>query len=130
MQLCLVNNDPTATLLVTPDGIPLFSVETPSVPHMDTRLTAVGEARPKGTTTKIKRLERFHMSTGHVETEVGVISYNGPNSGTQLRLSEEENRLLEVPPRKALIDFAGEEDDEDDLGPLDEKCAETKLLMV
>lgn len=70
------------------------------------------------------------MSTGHVETEVGVISYNGPNSGAQLRLSEEENRLLEVPPRKALIDFEAEEDDEDDHGPMDEKCAQRYLLMA
>lgn len=130
MQLCLVNNDPTATLLVTPDGIPLFSVETPPVPHMNTRLNAVGEPRPKGATTKIKRLERFHMSTGHVETEIGVVSYNGPCSSTQLRLSEEENRLLEVPPRKALTDFEAQEDDQGDYDSPDEKCAQLYSLML
>lgn len=72
------------------------------------------------------------MSTGHVETEVGVVSYNGPNSGTQLRLSEEGNRLLEVPPRRALTNVEAEEDGQDDNehDSPDEKCARIYPLTL
>ncbi|KAF9481311.1 hypothetical protein BDN70DRAFT_930959 [Pholiota conissans] len=95
MQLCLVNNDPTSTTLVTPDGIPLFSIETPHFPASSIDSPLPRQKPPTGTTT-IKRLERYHMSTGHVETEIGIIVYHG-QKGCHLELSA-LNHSLDVTP--------------------------------
>ncbi|KJA19139.1 hypothetical protein HYPSUDRAFT_217822 [Hypholoma sublateritium FD-334 SS-4] len=99
MQLCLVNNNPISTLLITPDGDPLFSIETAPTPYGDISPYAPSVPRAKAptSTTRIKRLERYHMSTGHTETEIGVIEYQGIGQGCLLQLSK-DNRALVIPP--------------------------------
>ncbi|KAF8957750.1 hypothetical protein BDZ97DRAFT_1669364 [Flammula alnicola] len=96
MQLCLVNNDPISTLFVTSDGDPLFSIETPSLPHSSVDESALPQ---KYATTTIKRLQRYHTSTGHVVTEVGIVDYRGPTAGSHLQLCV-ENHNLDIPPRR------------------------------
>ncbi len=99
MQLCLVNNNPISTLLITPDGDPLFSVETAPAPHaeINPHIPSVPRAKAPTSTTRIKRLERYHLSTGHTETEIGVIEYQGAEEGCLLHLSM-DNRALAIPP--------------------------------
>ncbi|KDR82124.1 hypothetical protein GALMADRAFT_135488 [Galerina marginata CBS 339.88] len=113
MQLCLVNNDPTATLLVTPDGDPLYSIETPPLSHPSTNPLAPSLPRKKSATTTIKRLERFHRSVGHLESEIGVVEYRGPETGTHLQLCV-ENHTLAIPPRKAATRTIANSPAEDD----------------
>ncbi|KAK1230070.1 hypothetical protein PQX77_006844 [Marasmius sp. AFHP31] len=67
MDLTLVNNDPTRTLLVSSDGIPVYAVGTIST---DATLTVA----PVKTTT-ITRLERSNNSSGRTQLEVGKIQY-------------------------------------------------------
>lgn len=100
MQLCLVNNDPISTLLITPEGEALFSIETPPLPF-----SSSDAPRQRSSITTIKRMERFHRSTGHTETEIGTIEYTGPLKGTHLQLCE-DNLHLDIPPhrRHALVD--------------------------
>ncbi|KAF8179665.1 hypothetical protein BJ912DRAFT_1062764 [Pholiota molesta] len=120
MQLCLVNNDPTSTTLVTPDGVPLFSIETPPMPHslIDVHVPSPPRHRPTTATTIIKRLERYHMSTGHVETEIGIIEYLGQPKGCHLQLSA-VNHSLDIPPHRTMLrnremleDIRGESEEE------------------
>jgi len=68
MELCLVNNDPTKTLLVSSDGKPLYNIQTPS--------------GPSAATTTVRRLQ---ASTGKVEYEVGQVEYHASH-GTKLSL--------------------------------------------
>lgn len=99
MQLCLVNNNPISTVLITPDGQPLFSIETPRIPTgiaADGSLSAPGPRTPT-TMTRIKRLERYHLSTGHTETEIGVVEYQGPDKGCHLQLSSNNHTLAIAP---------------------------------
>lgn len=119
MQLCLVNNDPISTLLITPDGEPIFSIETlpllhptsqpqPALepngkrradPALDTSslpstpLSSSSIARQRSDTTTIKRIERHHRSMGQVETEIGVVEYRGPEIGTHLQLCAQNHAL-------------------------------------
>ncbi|KAJ8093337.1 hypothetical protein PM082_020194 [Marasmius tenuissimus] len=67
MDLTLVNNDPTKTLLVSSDGIPAYAVGTIST---DAALTAA----PVKTTT-VTRLERSNNSSGRTQLEVGKIQH-------------------------------------------------------
>jgi hypothetical protein len=102
MQLCLVNNDPGSTLLTTPEGEPLFSIET--LPLAYTELGAPSSCSPKCMTTTVKRIERYQSCTGHVETSIGVIEFCGPTSGAHLLLCGENHKLdIEPPKRKKLI---------------------------
>lgn len=105
MQLCLVNNDPTSTLLITPDGEPLFSIETPLLhrPEIDLEnvMMPTPSRRQKSPITTIKRIERYQRSTGHVETEIGVVEYCGPQNGTHLQLCV-ENHALAITARAVL----------------------------
>ena len=123
MQLCLVNNDPISTLLITPDGEALFSIETPSV-HLPPNLNAnpnqnstsnanidstsqisgapsssASTPRQRSAITTVKRLERYHRSTGHTETEIGTIEFKGLVVGTHLQLCE-NNMHLDIPPHQ------------------------------
>ncbi|KIM49782.1 hypothetical protein M413DRAFT_116054 [Hebeloma cylindrosporum] len=91
MQLCLMNNDPASTLLVTPEGEPVFSIETLPLPH--TELGAPSSCSPKCMTTTVKRVERYQSNTGHVETSIGVIEFCGPTSGALILLCNENHQL-------------------------------------
>ena len=93
MRLCLVNNDPTSTLLLSPEGEPLYSIETPPRPHLtiiddgQTKAHSRPEYdRPASATmpTVVKRLNRVQMSIGHVETEIAMIEYSGRGKGTRM----------------------------------------------
>ena len=118
MQLCLVNNDPGSTPLITPEGEPLYSIETPPLPY--TELVGPSSCPPqsKCTTTTVKRIERYQLSTGHVETSIGVIEFCGPTSGAHLLLCSENHRL-DIEPGQRLITDAPEKAQGDDT---DEKC--------
>lgn len=129
MQLCLVNNDPISTLLITPDGEPLFAIETPTLPDPNPQISApqprpshsASAPRQRSSVTTIKRLERYHRSTGHVETEIGTIEYTGPVKGTHLQLCE-DNLQLDIPPlhKRAIVDNPScndEDEDEDEDEP-------------
>ncbi|KAF9032961.1 hypothetical protein BJ165DRAFT_765312 [Panaeolus papilionaceus] len=109
MQLCLINNDPTATLLVSREGIPMYSVQTansgPGCFSLDDPSHVVyragaDSARSKRTAmTTVKRLEQYNASRGHVETEIGVIEYRGPKEGTHLMICEQRsNKEFDIPP--------------------------------
>ncbi|KAH9483475.1 hypothetical protein JR316_0002943 [Psilocybe cubensis] len=120
MHLCLVNNDPTSTLLITPDGEPLFSIETPLLHSPEIELEKVMAAparRQKSPITQIKRIERYQRSAGHVETQIGVVEYCGKGNGTKLQLCM-ENHALAITARTMLgIEGAGdfgEQTDEED----------------
>lgn len=80
MELCLINNNPTRTLLVTADGGPLFSIETP-LPHP----SPCHSKNPNTSPTVVTRFER-NSSTGHVKTEVGRVEYD-ESVGARLTLS-------------------------------------------
>ncbi|KAF8162693.1 hypothetical protein B0H34DRAFT_744127 [Crassisporium funariophilum] len=110
MQLCLVNNDPTSTILITPDGIPLFSIET-KVLHVTATQVQAPVASQKSPTTMIKRLERYSQSTGHVETAIGVVEYRGPAAGTHLQLLADNHELQIASLKTAQIADRPEEED-------------------
>ncbi|KAH7924668.1 hypothetical protein BV22DRAFT_494105 [Leucogyrophana mollusca] len=80
MELCLRHNDPTQTLLMTPDGIVMYQITTPT--H-----------QLEGATT-ISRLENqcIVQSSGRVSTVVGQIDYHGVN-GIRLRILDPECSL-------------------------------------
>lgn len=69
MDLCLVSNDPSQTLLIAADG-PRYEISTP-------------ETSPVAK-TKIVRIEG-EVSTGHVGTEVGRVEQH-ESWGTRLQL--------------------------------------------
>ncbi|KAF8891109.1 hypothetical protein CPB84DRAFT_1384379 [Gymnopilus junonius] len=104
MQLCLVDNDPISTLLITPDGEALFSIETPPL-HPPNPQISTPQPRQRSPITTVKRLERYHRSTGHTETEIGTAEYSGPVKGTHLQLCE-DNLQLDIPPlsRRKVVD--------------------------
>lgn len=121
MQLCLVNNDPTSTLLITPDGEPLFSIETPLLQRSEIEeLMVPVPRRRKSPITTIKRLERYHRSTGQVETEIGVVEYCGSQNGTQLQLCE-INHALAITARAAVVGITEHRDSEENDEGSDEK---------
>ncbi|TFK35480.1 hypothetical protein BDQ12DRAFT_726004 [Crucibulum laeve] len=159
MQLCLVNNDPTSTLLITPDGDPLYAIETPALPQHSTSACESTSSLPSSTMatpgagaststsslpavlshyttrplsrspgpmtppkgmstsplnlpttpgtgtglsvpvtpakpiTTIRRLEKWRASTGHVETEIGVVQDEGGGIGTRLQLCASNHQL-------------------------------------
>lgn len=124
MQLTLVNNDPTSTLFMTPDGEAMYSTATPPLVHEPSQ----GLAPPYqgSSTTTVKRLNRFHQSTGHVETVVGVVDYGGSltSSGTkvQLRVSDQQFSFDIAPSpqatRRRIEDRHADSDEaEDNFGP-------------
>ncbi|KAF8888275.1 hypothetical protein BD779DRAFT_463331 [Infundibulicybe gibba] len=77
MELCLVHNDPTQTLLITPEGTPLYGIQTP-------RDSAAA-------TTTVRRLGH-EAGSGLVSTEVGRIDFCG-SSGTKLLLCNTNHEL-------------------------------------
>lgn len=87
MELCLIHNDPAQTLLVTPDGRPLYAIESPR--------------HQAGNTTTIRRL--MGPSTGHVESEVGKIEYHELH-GTRMRLYAENIDILLRPSQLGMSD--------------------------
>ncbi|KAL0572887.1 hypothetical protein V5O48_009081 [Marasmius crinis-equi] len=89
MDLILVNNDPTRTLLVSSDGIPVYSVGTlPSVP-----------VPSQANTTTVTRLERgSSSSSGRTQAEVGRIQYQTDDPNVRLSL----NQCLEERPEFSL----------------------------
>ena len=106
MQLYLVNNDPTSTLLVTGDGIPVFSVETPKLSPTDpgeSLATRNGgdsgsEIAQSSNTTTILRLEcHYYRCTGKLEVQIGLVVYEGLTVGTRVKISEADVEV-NVPP--------------------------------
>lgn len=76
MELCLRDNDPTKTLLITPSGEELYKVETPPW---------------NGGITTVRRFTR-NASVGLVSSEVGKIEPLHPN-GTRLSLCAEDMQI-------------------------------------
>lgn len=70
MDLCLVSNDPSRTLLIAEDG-PRYEISTP-------------ESSRAVATTTIVRIES-EISTGHVGTEIGRVEHH-ESRGTRLQL--------------------------------------------
>ncbi|TFK29640.1 hypothetical protein FA15DRAFT_663791 [Coprinopsis marcescibilis] len=94
--LCLVDNDPTATLLITSTGEPLYAIRTQRSHPNSTKETASPIAQPHATTT-VCRLDRYQFTTGQVETEIGVIRLDGLRDGLGLvHLRLDSNHLLEI----------------------------------
>ena len=120
MQLCLVSNDPTSTLLVTPDGIPMYSTETPShsllASGSDPASYSVPQPHQRSPTTTVKRLNRYNPSIGHAETVVGVVDYGRSPSGTSVQLCDEQVQLeLTIAPSTArMIADRSENNDSDE----------------
>lgn len=105
IELSLLNNDPTSTLLMTPEGQPLYSIVTPVAEHDPKRESSSSDKAPSSNSdisaipnkptdsvhpvqrshsyrrkalksrTTINRLDHLHASSGHVETTVGIITY-------------------------------------------------------
>ncbi|CAA7260989.1 unnamed protein product [Cyclocybe aegerita] len=118
MQLCLVDNDPTATLLVSSDGEPMYAIETPPLPHA-TYDSLPARRRPKSSTTTVKRLSRYHQVSGPVEKAVGVVEYLGEGEGTCMQLctdsDEHEMKIGPCRSARAIEDMpVGEEKREGD----------------
>jgi hypothetical protein len=70
MELYLMNNDPTRTLLIPQDGGPQYSIETPR--------------SLRGNITVVRRLDR-EASIGHVQSEIGRIEHH-ESDGAKLSL--------------------------------------------
>ena len=107
MQLYLVNNDPTSTLLITGDGIPMFSIR-PTEPGESRRDTTrngdsdsgseIAQRQGKNSdTTTILRLESHYRCTGKLEVTIGLVVYEGLSVGTRVKISEEDIEV-KVPP--------------------------------
>ncbi|KAF9546595.1 hypothetical protein CPC08DRAFT_755566 [Agrocybe pediades] len=121
MHLCLINNDPTSTLLISPEGEPWYSIETPPRPHLnivDDGRTEVRSRPPEHDgptatmTTVVKRLNRVHMSSGHVESEIATVEYCGPGKGIRLTFC---SRLCEL---KTAKEAADDGDDDENGGQM------------
>lgn len=78
MELCLRDNDPTRTLLITTSGEEMYKIETPPL---------------NGGTTKVHRFNR-NGSVGRVSTEVGKIEPLQPSGGTRLLLCAEDMQIM------------------------------------
>lgn len=81
MELCLLDNDPTRTLLITPAGEELYKVETPPW---------------NGGTTTVRKFMR-NAGVGRVSSEVGKIEPLKPNGG-KLFLCSENMQIAVKPP--------------------------------
>ncbi|EAU81793.1 hypothetical protein CC1G_10396 [Coprinopsis cinerea okayama7 len=94
LQLYLVNNDPSATVLMSPSGQPLYAIRTrkASTSSSKSSTSTSGSSSPgsqlslldtleqTGTTT-IYRLDNLSPSRGQVETEVGIITPHALHKG-------------------------------------------------
>lgn len=88
MELSLINNDPSNTLLVTQDAIPTYSIQTRTVLHKSANLKI----------TTIKRLERGKAAEDVSSSlQVGSIEYHEVE-GTKLSLFS-DNMHLALKPR-------------------------------
>ncbi|KAK7040341.1 hypothetical protein VNI00_009809 [Paramarasmius palmivorus] len=96
MELCLVNNDPTHTLLITSDGVPAYSINT----HANSAQGSSVENVDILKTTQVTRLER--RSTGKTETEVGKILHFGIDR-LRLTLHSTERKVFKL----EIMDFQG-----------------------
>jgi len=93
MQLTLLNNDPTATILATPDGEPLYCINTPTSDTLSLTNPLAARMGPLVTPTSVKRLERRNSTTGCVETEIGIIEYFNEAHGMYLQVTALKTKL-------------------------------------
>lgn len=94
MELSLINNDPSNTLLVTQDAIPAYSIQTRAVLHMSA-ITKI---------TTIKRLEigkAVEDVSSPSKFQVGSIEYHEVE-GTKLSLFS-ENMHLALKPQDVVL---------------------------
>lgn len=126
IQLCLLSNDPTSTLLMTPEGQTLYSITTPvevehTKPEADNSPDPDVSPLPDQSTepihpvvrshshrrkalksrTTINRLDHLNPSSGHVETTVGIIAY--PNSTSDFDPLEQPEVALDLCEQKCVL---------------------------
>ena len=118
-QLCLVNNDPVSTFLVTADGIPLYSIQTPNLPSAsddsavplpnapDSQILSHRYTQRSPITT-ITRLNKHYQCTGNVETVIGVVEYHGSARGTNVKMCNDDLDVHIAPDQTARTIDSGE----------------------
>ena len=151
MQLYLVNNDPTSTLLITGDGIPMFSIKTPKPTEPDeSHDTRNGDLEPgseiaqrqgkNSDTTTILRLESHYRCTGKLEVAIGLVVYEGSSVGTRVKISEDDIEI-EIPPYHRMTrainssleheyDSGSDEDSNEGCGHHQDKIALPRNLIL
>ncbi len=126
-QLCLVNNDPVSTVLVTADGIPLYSIKTPNLPSASDDSSVQLPNAPdsqilshrytqRSPITTITRLNIHYQCTGNVETVIGVVEYHGSARGTNVKLCIDDLDVHIAPHQTARTIVDSGEGQENSLG--------------
>lgn len=113
-QLCLVNNDPVSTFLVTADGIPLYSIQTPNLPSASDDSAAPDSQilshryTQRSPITTVTRLNKHYQCTGNVETVIGVVEYHGSARGTNVKMCNDDLDVHIAPDQTARTIDSGE----------------------